>query len=254
MARPRLTLAPVPAASSAPARSISQCDYADCEQVQSSEFWPYCSQSCAVRGAWQAVAVLERIVDELDMPLQELGRLARILDGCPFDEDAEKLQHVIRDVRRLIGSSQRELARSAVDFTHGATAFTDALGPRIVAAGDDVRQAHPAWMRHPETWSVARDPKWQNDAMAGDFIQHWLSYHIFGATEETVLVVYRSTWLRDTDKMYEPVLALLADGYEVLCREINQDADMIFGRGELTIYALAETGSAQRSATGTNST
>lgn len=236
MERPRLTLAPTPA----PAQNISQCGHSVCEQIQSSEFWPYCSQSCAVKAAWEAVAAIQRSVDDLDMPLRELRTMRRILDGCPFAEDAEKLQQVIDGSLAIIRNSQRELVKSAVSFTHGATVFTDVLGPLIVGADDELKRAHPAWMRHPETWPVARDPKWQRDAMGGDFIQHWLSYHVFDADEGVILVVYRSTWLRDTDKMFEPVRELLADGFEVLSREVNEDKDMIFGHGELTIYALAE--------------
>lgn len=227
------------AAAPAPEQSISECDYPGCDQVQSSEFWPYCSQSCAVKGAWEAVASIQRSVDDLDMPLQELRTLRRILDGCPFAEDAEKLQQVIDESLAVIRNSQRALANSAVSFTHGATVFTDVLGPLIVGADDELKRAHPAWMKHPETWPAARDPKWQRDAMGGDFIQHWLSYHVFDAAVGVILVVYRSTWLRDTDKMYQPVRELLADGFEVLSRDITEDKDMVFGHGELTIYALA---------------
>ena len=154
--------------------------------------------------------------------------------------DAGSRSGRITAVLTIIGDSQRELAKSAVDFTHGATAFTDALGPLIVGADDVVRQANPEWMKLPETWAAARDPKWQRGAMGGDFIQHWLSYNTFDVAEGVILVVYRSTWLRDTDPMYSPVAELLAAGHEVLFRETNQDEDMIFGHGELTMYALTQ--------------
>ena len=232
--RPRLTLA------AAPATALSNCDRSSCAEAQSSAFWPYCSQSCAVEKAWEAVAAIERSIDNLDMPLQELLRLDRILDGCPFGDAAGKLQQIIGAVLTIIDDSQRELAKSAVDFTHGATAFTDALGPLIVGADDVVRQANPEWMKLPETWAAARDPKWQRGAMGGAFIQHWLSYNKFHMAEDVILVVYRSTWLRDTDPMYAPVAELLAAGHEVLFRATSQDKDMIFGHGELTIYALTQ--------------
>lgn len=231
---PRLRVAPAPP----PARSLAPCDHPDCDAVQSAEFWPYCSQTCAVKSAWAAVAVVEQTVGELDAPLQELRRLDVILDSCPFEEAGEKLQQIIRDVRAVIGGSQRELAKSAVEFTHGATAFTDALGPLIVGCDDDLRQAHPAWMKHPETWAAARDPRWQRGAMGGDFVQHWLSYHLFELADGVILVVYRSTWLRETDGLYKRVADLLAGGYEVLFRDRSPDENMMFGQAELTIYAL----------------
>ena len=234
--RPRLTLAPAPG----PAPALSHCDRSSCAEAQSSTFWPYCSQSCAVEQAWEAVAAIERTIDDLDLPLQELRRLDRILNGCPFGDEAGKLQRIIKAVLTIIGDSQRELAKSAVDFTHGATAFTDALGPLIVGADDVVRQANPEWMKLPETWAAARDPKWQRGAMGGDFIQHWLSYNTFDVAEGVILVAYRSTWLRDTDPMYAPVAELLAADHQVLFREANPDEDMIFGHGELTIYALPQ--------------
>ncbi|MGI9126218.1 MAG: hypothetical protein ACR2JM_15930, partial [Mycobacterium sp.] len=163
-----------------------------------------------------------------------------------------RLQQVVDESLAIIRDSQRELVKSAASFTHGATVFTDALGPLIVDADDELKRAHPGWTRHPETWPAARDPKWQRDALGGDFIQHWLSYHVFDATDGEILVVYRSTWLRDTDKMFEPVRELLADGFEVLSREVREDKDMTFGHGELTIYALARTGRVNPAADGTN--
>ena len=232
--RTRLTVAPAPP----PARRLALCDHPDCDVVQSSEFWPYCSQTCAVRSAWAAVATLEQTVGALDAPLQELRRLDVILDGCPFEEVSGKLQQIVRDVRGVIGGSQRELAKSAVEFIHGATAFTDALGPLIVGCDDRLRQAHPAWMKHPETWAAARDPMWQRGAMGGDFIQHWLSYHLFDLDDGVILVVYRSTWLRETDSLYKRVADLLAGGHEVLFRDRSPDTDMMFGHAELTVYAL----------------
>ena len=219
-------------------RVLAQCDRPGCGTPQVPEFWPYCSQSCGVKSFWAGVEAIEDCVDQLDMPLRAFHHLDVILDDCPFEEAGGKLQHVIRNVRAAISAAQRELAKSAVDFTHGTTAFTDALGPLISGCDDDVRQANPAWMKLPETWSVSRDTRWQRGAMAGDFIQHWLSYHLFGTTVGVILVVYRSTWLRDTDKMYKPVAEILADGCELLSRETRPDTDMMFGQGELTIYAL----------------
>ena len=218
--------------------TLSQCESPACQLPQSIEFWPYCSQSCAVTMAWEAVSAIEQAVEQLDAPFQELRRLDTILDGCPFAEDRDKLQHTVKAVRALIGNSQRTLAKCAVDFIHGATAFTDALGPLITNCDDDLRQAYPEWTKHPETWSVARDPRWQRGAMGGDFVQHWLSYHLFDTADDVNLVVYRSIWLRDTDTMYKPVADILAGGYEILLREVRPDTDMMFGQGELTVYAL----------------
>jgi hypothetical protein len=187
-------------------RVLSQCEHPGCGTRQVQEFWPYCSHSCGVKNSWSGVEAIENCVDQLDMPLQTFHHLDAILDECPFEEASEKLQQVIRSVRKAISAAQRDLAKSAVDFTHGTTAFTDALGPLISSCDDHVRQSNPAWMQHPETWSAARDPKWRRGAMGGDFIQHWLSYHVFPADDGVILVVYRSTWLRDTDKMYAAVL------------------------------------------------
>lgn len=237
MGRPRLILAP----GEAPKQVTSRCEYYPCGQQQSAEFWPYCSQSCGVRSFWDAVAIVEQCVDQLDQPLRAFGQLHAILDTCPFDEQSEKLQRVIVDVRNAISTAQTALAKSAVDFTHQTTAFTDALGPLIDSCDDDVRQANPAWMVHPETWSVASDSKWQRGAVDGGFVQHLLSYHQVREAERMILVVYRSTWLRDTDSIYQPVAELLANGHQVLSREVNPDPDMMFGHGELTIYALDAT-------------
>lgn len=205
---------------------------------QTTDFWPYCSQSCAVQMAWGAVEAMEQSVAQLDGPLQELLRLHAILDSCPFEEASGRLQRVIQAVRTTISTAQRELTKATVDFTHDATVFTDALSLLIVDADEETRRANPAWMKHPQTWSAARDPKWLRDAMGGDFIQHWLSYHLYEMSGKVVLVVYRSTWLRTTDAMYKPIADLLAHGYEVLARDVNQDTDMVFGQAELTVYAL----------------
>lgn len=235
--RPRLTLAPAPA----PVRVLARCEHAACDQQQSAVFWPYCSQTCGVLSFWDAVATIEQCVAQLDQPLRAFSQLHAILDTCPFDEASEKLQRIIADVRRAVSASQKGLAKSAVEFTHGTTAFTDALGPLIDGCDDDVRQANPAWMVHPETWSAAEDPKWQRGALDGGFVQHWLSYHQVREAGREILVVYRSTWLRDTDSVYRPVAKLLANGYQVLSREENPDPDMMFGHGELTIYTLDAT-------------
>jgi hypothetical protein len=184
------------------------------------------------------VATIEECVDQLDQPLRAFSQLDAILNSCPFEDASGKLQRIIADVRRAVATSQKTLAKSAVEFTHGTTAFTDALGPLIDNCDDDVRQANPAWMVHPETWSAAGDSNWQRGALDGGFVQHWLSYHLVREAERVILVVYRSTWLRDTDTIYRPVAELLANGYEILSREVNPDPDMMFGHGELTIYAL----------------
>lgn len=219
-------------------RALGQCDRPGCGTPQVSEFWPYCSQSCGVKNFWAGVETIEDCVDRLDDSLRVFHHLDAILDDCPFKEAREKLQHVIWNVRTSISTAQRELAKSAVDFTHGTAAFTDALGPLINDCDDDVRQANPAWMKLRETWSVSRDTRWRRGAMAGDFIQHWLSYDLFDTTVGVILVVYRSTWLRNTDKLFKPVAEILADGCELLSRETRPDPDMMFGQGELTVYAL----------------
>jgi len=219
-------------------RVVSQCEGPACGQYQVQEFWPYCSQSCGVRNFWAGVEVIENCIDQLDMPLRAFHHLDVILDECPFGDASEKLQQVIRHVRTAISTAQRDLAKSAVDFTHGTTAFTDALDVLIAGCDEQVRQANPNWTQHPDAWPAAQDPKWERGAMTGGFVQHWLSYHIFGAGELEMMVVYRSTWLRDSDNLYRPVEQILGDHSEVLYRELIQDEDMIFGQGELTVYAL----------------
>ena len=239
MTRPRLTLAPAPAPASA--RVLAQCEYIHCDHQHSADLWPYCSQNCLVLSSWDALATIEQCVDQLDQPLRVFSQLDTILDTCPFDEISEKLQRIVADVRRAVSTSQNALAKSGVEFTHGTTAFTDALGPLIGSCDDDVRQANPAWMVHPETWPVASDSKWQRGALDGGFIQHWLSYHLVREAERMILVVYRSTWLRDSDTIYRPVAELLANDHQMLSREVNPDSEMMFGHGELTIYTLGAT-------------
>ena len=219
-------------------RLPAKCEHSGCEMAQSREFRPYCSQSCGVKNFWAGVEVIENCVEQLEMPLRVFHQLDVILDGCPFEEVGEDLRKVIKEVRTAISAAQRDLAKSAVDFTHGTTAFTDALGPLIIGCDDDLRQANPAWMKLPEKWSVSRDARWQRGAMTGDFIQHWLSYHLLEGEAGMVLVVYRSAWLRDTDKMYEPVAKILEDGYDVLSREKTDDPAIMFGEGEIAVYAL----------------
>ncbi|MGI9162553.1 MAG: hypothetical protein ACR2JI_06475 [Mycobacterium sp.] len=187
------------------------------------------------------MAVIEQGVDQLDQPLRRFSQLNAALDSCPFVEVRGKLQRTLDDVSRAISTSQKALAKSAVEFTHGATAFTDALGPLTENCDPDFRQANPEWTVPPETWSAANDTKWQRGALDGGFVQHWLSYHLLREAERVILVVYRSTWLRDADSIYRPVAELLANGYQVMSREVNPDPDMMFGHGELTTYALGAT-------------
>lgn len=56
----------------------------------------------------------------------------------------------------------------------------------------------------------------------------------------TALLVYRSTWLRDTDAMYAPIADMLARAavIEVIVRGIVEDEGLIFGHGECVVYML----------------
>ncbi|MDP7733661.1 hypothetical protein [Mycobacterium paragordonae] len=60
--------------------------------------------------------------------------------------------------------------------------------------------------------------------------------HLAGLTG---LLVYRSTWLRDTDRLYEVVADLVcrSTAVQVIVKETIEDPEMIFGQAEV-MFAL----------------
>lgn len=212
------------------------CQYRACVETQSDEFYPYCSQTCLVRDSWDSIAAIQRNVEKLMGPLDQLRRLDNILDSCPFRSEAERLQKSIRETCTTIVDAQRSLTKAAVDFNHHATYFTDIL-PELIAAHHG-ESPGSMWMVSPVDWGASHDTRWQRGAMSGAYVPQWLSYHVSHTEAGLILVVYRSTWLRDSDELYEPVAKLLNDGHKVLFSEVRQDENMMFGHGQMTIYAL----------------
>jgi len=214
------------------------CAHRACVGTQSDEFYPYCSQTCLVRGSWDSIAAIQRNVERLLTPLEQLRHLDSILDTCPFRPEAKTFQDSIREVCTAIVVAQRTLTKTSVDFNHQATYFTDIL-PELIAAHEG-QNPGSMWMISPADWDASQDTRWLRGAMSGAYIPQWLSYHVSHAETGLILIVYRSTWLRDSDEIYGPVAKLLGDGYKVLFSEVRQDENMMFGHGEMTIYALDE--------------
>lgn len=59
-------------------------------------------------------------------------------------------------------------------------------------------------------------------------------------TEATVLVVYRTRWMEDTDVVYQGVKHLIdrAGAVELIHHEVIEDRDMLFGKGVWTVHLL----------------
>lgn len=69
---------------------------------------------------------------------------------------------------------------------------------------------------------------------------HWLFAETLNLKTLTVLVIYRSPWLKETDPMYEPVADLLGrcPRVEFVHRDQIVDPKMMFGRAEWVVYFL----------------
>lgn len=64
----------------------------------------------------------------------------------------------------------------------------------------------------------------------------------FKITKAVGLTVYRSMWLHESDEWHRPIAeALGMYHHREVYREIQDDPMMMFGKAELTIYALGET-------------
>jgi hypothetical protein len=62
-----------------------------------------------------------------------------------------------------------------------------------------------------------------------------------GWVNETDLAVYQCPLVTDTDPLYEPVKSLLnSNKHRILCAEIHEDEDMMFGRANLTVYRIKQ--------------
>lgn len=65
----------------------------------------------------------------------------------------------------------------------------------------------------------------------------WLFARTARFLNQAALVVYRSPMLRDVSDIYQPVRAFLGDNAVTVHRHgMFLDADMMLGRGELTVY------------------
>jgi hypothetical protein len=65
----------------------------------------------------------------------------------------------------------------------------------------------------------------------------WLFARTCRFVNQAALLVYKSPMLRDVSEMYEPVRAFLGDNEVHVHRHgVFLDADMMLGKGELTVY------------------
>jgi hypothetical protein len=65
----------------------------------------------------------------------------------------------------------------------------------------------------------------------------WLFARTCRFLDQAALVVYKSPMLREASAIYAPVLAFLGENEVHVHRKgVYLDADMMFGKGELTVY------------------
>lgn len=64
----------------------------------------------------------------------------------------------------------------------------------------------------------------------------WLFARTCRLLNKAAVVVYRSTWLSDTDEIYAEVRSVLTGRFGLALREEFADTSMVFGAGELSVY------------------
>ena len=58
---------------------------------------------------------------------------------------------------------------------------------------------------------------------------------------DSILVVYRSVAVKDSDQNYQPVAKLLEQNYEVCFDEVLEDETMMYGKAQSAVYLLGGT-------------